>query len=319
MKKHILVFLKGMAMGMADVVPGVSGGTIAFISGIYQEFINSLKSINAQAFKILFTKGFKTFWKCVNGRFLLPLFVGIFLSILTFSKFITYLLEEYPILLWAFFFGLILASIIFVCKQIDKYNVKVFMALMLGIVVSYYITIVSPSTGYDGYIFIFLYGFIAIIAMILPGVSGSFILLLLGAYHNIISTINNFRVGISVMDIDKILFSSMRLGVFLLGALAGMFCFSRLLSWMFKNHKNITLAMLTGFMIGSLNKVWPWKKVIQWRENAHGKQVPFIEQSVLPYSVENNYLFQSIILMIIGFSIIFLLEKLSNKKINNAL
>ncbi len=289
--KGLLVILKGMAMGAADVVPGVSGGTIAFITGIYEELIESLKSLNFRAIQILFKEGLKSFWSYINGSFLVKVFAGIFISVLSLAKLISYLLDNHPILIWAFFFGLILASIFLIAREVKEWKMRSYIAIVVGSVVSYYITIATPSESPDSYLFLFLAGFLAIIAMILPGISGAFILLLMGAYGTVIGTINDFREGLSDFNSEVILMNGSKLGIFALGCVGGLMAFSRVLSWMFKHHKNTTLALLTGFMIGSLNKVWPWKTTIMSRIAHEGKAneavVPFIQDNVFPWNYGN--------------------------------
>lgn len=299
----ILVF-KGMAMGAADVVPGVSGGTIAFISGIYEELIATLNSINLNSLKTLKLQGVSATWKKINGNFLLALFVGILLSILTLSKLVAWLLLEEPVLLWAFFFGLVLASIIFVLKKINQWNSAVFLGLILGGVFAYQLTQLNALGNSDSNWYLFLSGAIAICAMILPGISGAFILVILGSYANVLQTLND-------KDIAKIT-------IFMTGALIGILSFSRLLKWLFERFKNMTLAVLTGFMIGALSKIWPWKKTLSFRENSEGISVPLKEQCIAPFSFDGDpQILSAIGLMLFGFLMIFFLEKIGakNKKI----
>lgn len=314
LSKYIIVLLKGMGMGMADVVPGVSGGTIAFISGIYEEFISSLNSINIHALKLLLKLKFKEFWVYINGSFLFSLALGIAISILSLSKIIIYLLENYPVMLWAFFFGLIIASIAFIGKQISSWNYKTILSLSLGIIIAFYITIAEPMSSPDSNIYVFASGFVAIIAMILPGISGAFILLLMGAYPTIIGAISNLSKGITSANTELISSSISMLVVFAIGAVLGLISFSRVLAWTFKHYHNVTLAILTGFMIGSLNKVWPWKETISFRINSHGIEVPFIQKSILPWHFDGEpKVFLVFILALIGFFTIYLLEKFSAK------
>lgn len=299
----ILVF-KGMAMGAADVVPGVSGGTIAFISGIYEELIATLNSINLNSLKTLKLQGVSATWKKINGNFLLALFVGILLSILTLSKLVAWLLLEEPVLLWAFFFGLVLASIIFVLKKINQWNSAVFLGLILGGVFAYQLTQLNALGNSDSNWYLFLSGAIAICAMILPGISGAFILVILGSYANVLQALND-------KDIAKIT-------IFMTGALIGILSFSRLLKWLFKRFKNMTLAVLTGFMIGALSKIWPWKKTLSFRENSEGISFPLKEQCIAPFSFDGDpQILSAIGLMLFGFLMIFFLEKIGakNKKI----
>ncbi len=301
-KDYLVVMLKGIAMGAADVVPGVSGGTIAFISGIYEELLGSISNINLDLFKTLKKDGFKAAWKQLNGNFLASLFVGIFISIVSLAKVISWLLVNHPILLWSFFFGLVLASVIYIAKQVTKWNLVSVVLLVLGAVLAYYITTLNPLISENASpLFMFLAGAIAICAMILPGISGSFILVLLGAYKPVLAAINN-------RDFTTIA----AVGV---GAIVGLLSFSRILKFLFNNYKNYTLVVLTGFVIGSLNKIWPWKKVLTYRTNSHGEQVPFNELSVSPFSYDGNpQLLYASLLAVVGFSLILLLEKLAVKK-----
>jgi putative membrane protein len=309
---YLIITLKGLAMGAADVVPGVSGGTIAFISGIYQELIDSINNINLSLLKTFKNEGLKAAWKQANASFLISLLIGIGISVLTFSKIITHLLETQPILVWSFFFGLIIASIALIWKQITKWEVVSIVALTLGIAITYYITIARPVSSPESYPYLFLSGFIAIIAMILPGISGAFILLLMGSYETVIGTINQFREGLTQMDMQLLSTALLKLGVFALGAIIGLKAFSKILHWMFERHKNTTLALLIGFMIGSLNKVWPWKEVLETRVNSHGVTVPFIEKSILPQDyIGDPKILTAIILAISGFLVIYGMEKIA--------
>ena len=311
---YLIITLKGLAMGAADVVPGVSGGTIAFISGIYQELIDSINNVNLSVLKTLKKDGLRAAWQQVNGGFLLALLTGIFISVLTFSKIITHLLADHPILVWSFFFGLIIASIVLIWKETSNWKLVDILALVLGIVISYYITIARPVSSPDSYWYIFLSGFIAIIAMILPGISGAFILLLMGSYETVIGTINKFREGIVNFDMEILGEAMVKLSVFALGAIIGLKSFSKILHWMFEKHKNTTLALLIGFMAGSLNKVWPWKQVLETRVNSHGEVVPFIENSILPQNFDGNpQVMTAVILAVIGFVVIFGMEKMASK------
>lgn len=293
LKDYALLMLKGMGMGAADVVPGVSGGTIAFIVGIYDELINTIKSINLQSFKLLFTFKFKEFWKAVNGNFLFSLFAGIAISVFSLAKLITYLLVAHPILVWAFFFGLVLASTWFVAKDIEGWNWKTVLSFIIGAVIAYYITVVTPAETPTNLLFIFLCGAIAICAMILPGISGSFILVLLGKYHYIMD---------AVKGLDLLI-----LCVFGAGAFIGITSFSRVLSYALKHFRNVTMAVLAGFMLGSLNKVWPWKTTEI--EIINGTEFT-IEHNSLP----TQYLVEGFVLMIVGFMLVYVLEKISAKK-----
>ena len=298
---YLIISLKGLAMGAADAVPGVSGGTIAFISGIYEELISSISNINVSLFKTLFNKGLKAFWKQLNGSFLLALALGIIISFVSFMKLAKYLLENHPVLIWSFFFGLIVASIYFVGKQISKWNIPVIIALIIGAGLAFYITRLPALASNESSLFLFFAGAIAICAMILPGISGSFILIILGAYKTLSDAIHD-------MDIKKIL-------IFASGAIVGLLSFSHVLKWLFKHYHNITLALLTGFIFGSLNKVWPWKETLTWHTNSKGIKTPVLQESISPLSFDGeNQLVLAIILIIIGFLTIFILEKIGSKK-----
>jgi putative membrane protein len=297
--QYFIISLKGVAMGAADVVPGVSGGTIAFISGIYEELLRSISAVNLSTLKLVKTKGLKAAWNAVNGNFLLALLFGIFTSIVSLAKIISYLLEYHPILVWSFFFGLVLASILYIARQITKWNVLTVVLLLVGAVVAYYITTLQPLISeHSSPMFMMLAGALAICAMILPGISGSFILVLLGAYKPVLEAIHT-------KDLKTI-------SLLAIGAIVGLLSFSKILNWLFEHYKNLTLAVLTGFILGSLNKIWPWKETLTWRINSHGEQVPFNEQSVSPLAYNgDSQLMAAIFLAIVGFALIILLEKLA--------
>ena len=295
MKGYSLLVLKGMGMGAADVVPGVSGGTIAFIVGIYDELINSIKSINKESLKLFLTGKWRAFWQYINGSFLFSILSGIGISIFSLAKVITWLLTDHPVLVWSFFFGLVLASTWFVGKDIEGWNWKTILAFIAGAVIAYYITVATPSNTPSNLLFVFLCGAIAICAMILPGISGSFILVLLGKYFFIMEAVKNLRLVVLLF--------------FAAGACIGITTFSRILSYALKKIRNITLAVLTGFMLGSLNKVWPWKETIETYTDSHGVVKPLVEANILP----NQYVWEAIALMAVGFLAVYFLEKLSAK------
>jgi len=287
-------------MGAADVVPGVSGGTIAFISGIYEELISSINNINLHLFQTLRKEGVKAFWEKLNGNFLLSLFTGIAVSVITLAKLISWLLLTQPILLWSFFFGLVVASIFFVAKAIEKWSLAAFVLLGAGAILAYYITQLPPIENTQSIPFLFLSGALAICAMILPGISGAFILVLLGSYKTVLDAVHERDLTI----IAAVGF----------GALFGLLSFARLLKWMFRHFKNATLALLTGFIIGSLNKIWPWKMVLETKI-INDKIIPIREKNIAPMAFEgDNQLLSAILLAILGFSVIFILEKVASKK-----
>lgn len=294
-----------MAMGAADVVPGVSGGTIAFITGIYEELINSIKSVNTNALKLLLSGKLKEFWSAVNGNFLISVFIGIGISIFSLAKGLEYLLNNYPILVWSFFFGLIVASAIYVGKSIERWKLGTVFAGILGIAVAYLITIISPAEANTSYWFIFVAGSIAICAMILPGISGSFILVLLGMYKFILEAVGNLEIAVII--------------TFMLGAAIGIITFSNVLSWLLRKFHNTTIAVLAGFMVGSLNKVWPWKEVTETFIDRHGEIRPLSESNILPRTFEKingdeSMLAGAVVMAVIGFALIFVIEGIT--KIN---
>ncbi len=298
-------------MGIAEVVPGVSGGTIAFITGIYERFIGALKSIDFSLFSTLKNEGIAGAWQKIDGTFLFTLAAGMFTSIILFVNIVTHLIDNYPVLVWAFFFGLILASAIYVGKQIPEWKIGNILALVVGAIGAYYVTIAAPATGSDSLLFIFFSGMIAICAFLLPGLSGSFILLLLGMYTIVMGGLKN-------MDIAIIL-------TFGAGCIAGVLSFSKGLNWAFNNHRGMTLSILTGFIIGSLNRVWPWQEVLSRRINSKGEEVVGFTKSVLPdtfmqLDASNNLpygnesqLMMVVVLMLVGFATVFLLELVSRK------
>ncbi|WP_418983816.1 DUF368 domain-containing protein [Alistipes sp.] len=296
---YLILALKGCAMGMADVVPGVSGGTIAFISGIYEELIDSIRRVDLTALKLLVRGRFGEFWRHINGRFLLPVLLGIGVAIFSLARLMTYLLTNHPIAIWSFFFGLIVASAVLVSKQIGKWDLRTVAAFVIGVAAAWWITVASPAETPNDWWFVMLSGAIAICAMILPGISGAFILLLLGKYQYIMH-------AVGAMDIPVIL-------IFVVGAVAGIISFSHLLSWLLKHWHDVTVAVLMGFMIGSLNKVWPWKEVLETYTDSHGKVQPLVEANVLPGRFEaltqqDAQLGEAVVLCLVGLFSIYCIE-----------
>ena len=250
--KNIAVAVKGACMGAADVIPGVSGGTIAFIMGIYDDFVGSLAAINAEAVKMLLKGQFKAFWKHINGSFLLSLVIGIGISVVSLAGLMQMLLSDFPIQTWAFFFGLIVASSIFIIRGLSEWRLREGLLLVLGIILGVVICTLSPTQTPDGLWFIFLSGAIAICAMILPGISGSFILLILGKYQYMMGCISDLVSGVNFGQ------NFLILCIFGIGAVVGILGFSKFLHWMLARWNKETLIVLAGFIIGSLVKVWPW-------------------------------------------------------------
>ncbi|MFD2512907.1 DUF368 domain-containing protein [Pontibacter locisalis] len=299
LKEYILLFSKGVGMGAADVVPGVSGGTIAFITGIYEELLGSIRSVDGEAIRLLSKFKLLDFWKHINGTFLVVLLAGIGLSFASLSRLILYLLEYYPEMLWSFFFGLIMASAVVVAKKITRWTPGVIIAGILGAAIAFYITVATPGQTPEAYWFIFLSGAIAICAMILPGISGSFILVLLAKYEYIMLALKELKLGIII--------------TFGLGCITGILSFSHVINWMLKNYHNVTVALLTGFMVGSLNKVWPWKVTVQTYTDRHGEVKPLVQDNVLPGAYEvltgqEAYLVYGVVLAIFGFLLVYLID-----------
>ncbi len=287
-------------MGAADVIPGVSGGTVAFITGIYEELINSIKAIDLDAFRLLFSFRIVDFWKKVNGNFLICVLAGIVTSLLSLSKLMTYLLEHHPISIWSFFFGLILVSSPLILRDIKKWSLFTVIAFILGIILAYLITVLAPTETPTNLFFIFFCGALAICAMILPGISGAFILLLIGKYEYMITALIQFNIPVII--------------VFVLGCFLGLLGFSHVLSWILKHYRFPTLALLAGFMIGSLNKVWPWKEVMAFRLNHEGIQVPAFDKSVWPgryleVTGLDPQLFHAILFAAVGVFLVVAIEK----------
>ncbi|MGL4411834.1 MAG: DUF368 domain-containing protein [Bacteroidales bacterium] len=293
---YLTLVLKGMGMGAADVVPGVSGGTIAFLVGIYEELINSIKSVNASSLKMLFTFRIKEFWSAINANFLISVVAGIAISFMSLAKIITYLLTNHPVMVWSFFFGLVMASTYYVSKRVGKWSLGPIIGFVLGAIVAFFITVSTPANTPDSYWFIFLCGSIAICAMILPGISGSFILVLLGKYFFMMDAIKELKVSV--------------IATFIAGATIGIVSFSNLLSFLLSRFYNITIALLTGFMFGSLNKVWPWKETLETYVDRHGVTKPLLEANILP----ETFPWSALLLLLLGYALVATLEIVTSKQ-----
>jgi len=294
MNKYLLTSIKGVAMGAADVIPGVSGGTIAFMTGIYEELITSIKSIDFSAIKTLLKGDIRSFWRQINGNFLAAVFSGVLLSIFTLARLMQYLLVYHPIPLWSFFMGLIAASAIFILREIDKWGLVNILSLMIGVIIAGMICLVSPTETTDAWWFIFVTGAIAICAMILPGISGSFMLLLMGKYAFMMNAIKEFNIPVML--------------VFISGAVIGLISFSHFLSWLLKKYYKATIALLAGFMIGSLIKVWPWKIP---SDRFEGIDYPALPSQFETLTNTSPQLLSAIIFTIVGLSIVFAIEFIS--------
>ena len=302
-KDYAQLFLKGVAMGGADIIPGVSGGTIAFITGIYERLLNAIKSVDAEAVKLLTTLRLKEFWQHIDGKFLITLLSGILLSILSLANLMSFLLVAYPIQLWSFFFGLIVIASFSVVREIKRWNGGVLLAGFIGIAVAYFVTTATPAETPTTLWFIFLSGAIAICAMILPGISGSFILLIMGKYTYIINALKE-------LDLLTII-------VFALGCVVGLLSFARVVSWLLKRYHGIAISLLAGFMLGSLNKIWPWKVITTYRIDSHGEQQPFLTENILPIEYvaltgQEPFLLQALLFALLGVSIVVILEKIAS-------
>ena len=292
-------------MGAADVVPGVSGGTIAFITGIYGQLLESISAFSSiDTYKLLLAREFSAFWQRVNGAFVLVLLSGIATSILSFARIISYLLKAHPEMLWSFFFGLVLVSCFFVGKEVSRWDWQTITCLIIGAVVAYIITDLPPAALEPSYSMVFFSGAIAICAMILPGISGSFILLTMGMYSHIIGAIK---------DLDLLVIT-----IFSAGNAVGILVFSRFLNWLLHKHMSVTLAFLTGLLVGSLNKVWPWKQTLSYRTNSHGQEVPYIQENVWPTAYQSltgseAYLVEGLGLMGFGVLLVLLLSIIGSR------
>ena len=287
-------------MGAADVVPGVSGGTIAFISGIYQDLLDSISSLNFKAIKVLKKEGFSSFWAQINGNFLMSLFLGIGVSVISLAKGISWLLETQEVLLWSFFFGLVLASIAFIAKEVQKPNWTHVIWLLIGITVALYITSLEVAQSVESPWYLFLSGCLAICAMILPGISGAFILVLLGSYETILNAVHERQLK-TILLVGS-------------GSLLGLAFFSRFLRWTFKRYRSKTLVVLIGFIIGSLSKIWPWKEVVSTKMIGE-KEIILASKNVCPWNfTQDPQLVWALALAVLGFVLIFILEKSAASK-----
>lgn len=293
------IFLRGLAMGAADIVPGVSGGTIAFITGIYVRLLSAISGFPGAFFGELLKGRVNAFWRRADGNFLVLLFGGILVSIATLAGLIRYALEAYPVYLWSFFFGLIVASAWHIGKEVPRWTLAKFAVLVAGALIAWWITELSPGQATVNNFTILGAGALAICAMILPGISGSFILLMLGMYGPVLQAVNELQLD--------------RLALFMTGCVIGLLSIARVLSWAFSRYRDLMLALLTGFMVGALNKVWPWKEVISWRTNSHGELVPLQEANLSPMSFtditgEPAHLMTAIIIAIAGLVLVLGME-----------
>ena len=304
-RPDLMTFLKGFAMGAADIVPGVSGGTIAFVTGIYERLLNAINQFHPRLFGVLKKEGLGGVWKAVDGSFLVVLLAGILTAALSLARVIHYLLDNHPILIWSFFFGLIVASAYHIAKQQKEWGTAEIVCLILGVVIAVLVVQQVPVQSEPTLWFVFVSGAIAITAMILPGISGSFILVLLGMYDTVLQAIKNFDLSIIVM--------------FGMGCVVGILSFSHLLAWLLRHFRSMTLAVLTGFMLGSLVKVWPWKQTLSYRIDRHGDQVPLQQDNISPWAFEqmtgeSAFFLWAVVLAVVGFAVVLLVEKLGDSE-----
>ena len=294
--KLLSIFFKGLAMGAANVIPGVSGGTVALITGIFETLINSIKSFDITAFRLIIKGEFKAFAEHINLSFLIAVFSGIAVSILSFARLLDYLFINFPVYIWSFFFGLILASVYFVAKTIDKWNISVNLNFIVGTAIAITIALLTPASQNDSFLYLLLCGVVAASSMILPGLSGSFILILMGNYQLVmIDAVNKLNLSVLIPVA--------------IGAGFGILGFSHLLSWIFEKFKNQTIALLSGFILGSLIILWPWKKELI---ETYGDKTKVIGYEWLRPEMNLEFIF-ALCFLTLGFITIYLMEKLAQK------
>ncbi len=295
-KEYFFLVLKGMGMGAANVVPGVSGGTIALITGIFERLINAIKSFNPTAVKLLLSGKIKEFVKYVDLWFLVAIFSGIGVAIISLAKLFDFLFQNYPIYIWSYFFGLVLASVYFVGKTVKRWNTSVIVSFLLGTAVAVSISLLTPASENSSFVYLFICGIVAVCSMILPGLSGSFVLILLGNYQLImINAVNNLDFGI-LLPVA-------------LGAVVGLIFFAHSLSWLLKNYHNQTITLLTGFILGSLGILWPWKIALQ---QSFGDKVKTVGYDWFLPTVDTAF-FIALALILLGIFTIWLTEYLGGK------
>ncbi|MCH7658086.1 MAG: DUF368 domain-containing protein [Bacteroidetes bacterium] len=302
LRESISLIFKGIGMGAANVIPGVSGGTIALITGIFEKLINSIKSLDLKAVRLILKGDFNGFFNRVNMSFLLSVFFGIFISILTLARILGYLFENYSVYIWAYFFGLILASVYFVGRRIEKVDFRVVITFLAGTLIAVLLSVLNPASENTSTYYLVLCGVVAICSMILPGLSGSFVLILMGNYELIfIKSVNEFDMGVLIP-----------VGV---GAVLGLLAFSHILSWIFKRYKDQTISLLAGFILGSLSILWPWKnEVFQTNRlgdillKSGGDPVVIGYEKYFPRQFDNELVI-SILLMITGIITIWVVER----------
>lgn len=324
LQARLLLYVKGIAMGAADIVPGVSGGTIAFVTGIYREFIDALQRLDHHALGMVLSGKFKSGWRYFNGPFLLVLASGIFTAVLSLANLLKYLLDTYPIFLWSFFFGLIIASAVVVRGKLERWRPGLLVFVALGSIVAYFVTSSAIVQTPDTLPYVYMAGVVSIMAMILPGVSGSFLLVVLNKYNYIIGALSSvgkaLKASLKALTTDGAAAAWQALGgaewmvllLFYLGTMTGLIGFSKVLSWLFRRYHDPTIAILIGFMIGSLNKVWPWKETISTYTDRHGVEKPLLERNVVPDQWSSE-LGLAILLALCGFALVYGLELMARR------
>ena len=299
LSKYLILTVKGFFMGAANVIPGVSGGTIALILGIYEELINAIRSINLNFLRLMTMLKIREAISSVSWPFLLPVGLGILLATVSLAKALSWLLDTYPVIVWSFFFGLILSSVFTVSKVVKGWRMLTFIAAGLGAVMAYFLFSVMPGATSDAPWFIFLSGFLAICAMILPGISGAYILVLLGKYHYILEAVNNRDLGVLL--------------ILIAGVLVGLLSFVRVIGWLLRRYYDLTMAILIGLMLGSLRRIWPWKETLTTFFDSHGKEMPALQTNILPPSL-NSEVGLAVLFMFFGFLVVFSMDFLARKR-----
>lgn len=295
---YIVLGVKGFCMGASDVVPGVSGGTMAFILGIYEELIDAIKSFDLKSLQFVVTLKFRPLLDRISWQFLLAVGIGIFAAIFTLSSLLSWLLQNRPVFIWSFFLGLILASVLSVSRRVEAWRILTWLCLVGGTLGSYFLVGLVPVSTPNDYWFLFLCGAVAICAMILPGISGSYILVLLGKYQYVLDAVNHRDFLV--------------LGLVAAGACVGIIAFSRILGWLLKNYHDLMVATLTGLMIGSLRKVWPWKETLESVVDLHGQMVPLVQSNILP-GQWNGEVLAALSLMVAGLLAVLFLDRVGNR------
>jgi putative membrane protein len=297
-----MLYFKGMAMGAAEIVPGVSGGTIAFITGIYQRLLHAIGAFTPALVKVYREKGLRGLWVRTDAVFLLVLAAGMATSVFTLARLISFALSNYAIFVWGFFFGLIVASIYLVILEIKEWHLNPALTMVLGTVIGFIVTQFVPLEPDVGPFLLFLGGAVAVCAWILPGLSGSFILLLLGLYATVLEAINSLNLVL--------------LGSLALGCILGLVCFSRVLTWMFQKYREETLGLLVGFMIGALAKVWPWKHTLSYQMGNAGQQIPLVQEVVTPHTFQeitggDPQILLVVAIGVLGLALVIVLERIT--------